>query len=324
MHKNQAINASYPAVLPIKLLFAPYVIVLLALITIFTNYLLKLGLQNIFPTSAEQLLVLGIIFENPHIVASNVMMLNREYLQFYKRKLVVGLCLIIGLSLVLITLFGVKAFLTFFYTWTIYHVIRQQIGIGKMINRESSRIYTIWSWLFLIISLVIAFGVGYFHADTLIVPRQTLLFTLSVLLSLFSVFSVICLMRLENRQGKLFLAANVALVLTAVLALYTGFPLFVILLPRIVHDTTAFIIYINHETNRSTPRRKLFLYRAIPSLPIWATLLTFSLLWGAALTYSGTWITVWIAIGLALVHYLTEAFTWRHGSLHRKYLRLAI
>ena len=131
-------------------------------------------------------------------------------------------------------------------------------------------------------------------------------------------------MRLENRQGKLFLAANVALVLTAVLALYTGFPLFVILLPRIVHDTTAFIIYINHETNRSTPRRKLFLYRAIPSLPIWATLLTFSLLWGAALTYSGTWITVWIAIGLALVHYLTEAFTWRHGSLHRKYLRLAI
>ena len=324
MYTTQAISTSYPRVLPIKLLFAPYTVVFVALITIFANYLLKLGLQNIFPTSAEQLLVLGIIFENPHIVASNVMMLNREYLQFYKRKLVVGLCLIIGLSLVLITLFGVKAFLTFFYTWTIYHVIRQQIGIGKMINRESSRMYTIWSGFFLVISLVIAFSVGYLHADTLSVSKQTLLLSLSVLLSLFLVFSVICLVRLENRQGKLFLAANVALIFTAVFSLYAGFPLFVILLPRIVHDTTAFIIYINHETNRSTPYKKLFLYTAIPSLPIWATLLTFSLLWGAALTYSGTWITVWIAIGLALVHYLTEAFTWRHGSLHRKYLRFAI
>lgn len=323
MYKSQTINESYPRVLPVKLLFAPYAIVFLALITIFIDYILKLDLQNIFPTSAEQLLVLGIIFENPHIVASNVMMLNGEYLQFYKRQLIIGLSLVVGLSVVLITLFGVKAFLTFFYTWTIYHVIRQQIGIGKMVNRQSSRVYTIWSWLFLMISLAIAFSVGYFHTDTLIVPRQTLLLAISILLSLFLVFSLVCLMRLKNRQGRLFLTANVALILTAVLSLFAGFPLFVILLPRIVHDTTAFIIYINHETNRSTPHRKLFLYRAIPSLPIWATLLTFSLLWGAALTYSGTWITVWIAIGLALVHYLTEAFTWRHGSLHRKYLRLA-
>ena len=78
MYTTQAISTSYPRVLPIKLLFAPYTVVFVALITIFANYLLKLGLQNIFPTSAEQLLVLGIIFENPHIAASNVMILQTK------------------------------------------------------------------------------------------------------------------------------------------------------------------------------------------------------------------------------------------------------
>lgn len=100
-------------------------------------------------------------------------------------------------------------------------------------------------------------------------------------------------------------------------------PLLAILLPRAVHDSTAFIIYTNHDTNRNTPVPRHFIYRATAGLlPIWLTCILIAILWGALVTYSGQPWVIFLVIALTLIHYITEAITWKTGSLHRQYLKI--
>jgi hypothetical protein len=92
-----------------------------------------------------------------------------------------------------------------------------------------------------------------------------------------------------------------------------------------VHDISAFMIYISHDTNRNLERPKLFLYRATQTImPIWTALLLVSVSWGAVVTYSGLKVLFWIAVSLALMHYMTEIFIWKHGSLHRRYIHIKV
>ena len=315
---------SYPTVIKPWMLFLPYAIVPIILAVVIANLIGDWNLQRILPQSAEQVFVLGIIFENPHIIASNIMLLDKEYLRFYRRPLILRLGLVAIVCIALAVTLGIRAFFTFFYAWTIYHVARQQIGIGKMLNRQPSRLYEAWSWLFLASSLLIAFGVGYFRADDVPISPDLIRTVICLATAATVVIGLMSMARLKRSQGRLFILANLLLLVGATVCYLQGMPLLAILLPRIVHDTSAFIIYINHDTNRNQPHAKHFLYRATSSyLPIWATLITVALLWGGVVTYSGHNWVIWLVIGLTLAHYCTEAFTWKHGSLHRRYVRMA-
>jgi hypothetical protein len=98
-----------------------------------------------------------------------------------------------------------------------------------------------------------------------------------------------------------------------------------VLLPRMVHDISAFMIYISHDTNRNLDRPKLFLYRATQTvMPIWTALVLVSVSWGAVVTYSGLKVLFWMAVSLALMHYMTEIFIWKRGSLHRRYIHIKV
>lgn len=317
-------HQSYPAVIKPWMLFIPYAIVPIILTLVIANLVGNWNLQRILPQSAEQIFVLGIIFENPHIIASNIMLLDKEYLRFYRRPLIARLGLVTIVCIALAATLGIRAFFTFFYAWTIYHVARQQIGIGKMLNRQPSRLYEAWSWLFLTSSLLIAFGVGYFRADDVPISPDLIRTVICLATAATVIVGLMGMTRLKRREGRLFILANLLLLVGATVCYLQGMPLLAILLPRIVHDTSAFIIYINHDTNRNQPQAKHFLYRATSSyLPIWATLIAVALLWGGVVTYSGHNWVIWLVIGLTLAHYCTEAFTWKHGSLHRRYVRLA-
>ncbi len=317
MHKN-AIIAPWA-------FFIPYSVVPLALLFIVVNYIGGWHLQDALPQSAESIFVLGIIFENPHIIASNLMLLDKEYLQFYRWKLFVRVSLVIIFCIILIWTLGARAFYTFFYAWTVYHVARQQIGIGKMLNRAQSRSYTVWGWIFIVVSLAISVGIGYFKAQPAFISTATIKHVI-IFGSVGLVISGVALMLiLKSSIGRLYLLANIGLIVGTTLCYLQGMPLLAILLPRAVHDITAFIIYTNHDTNRNTPVPRHFLYRSTHGvLPIWLTCIIVAISWAAMVTYSGKAWVIYLVIALTLLHYISEAFTWKTGSLHRQYLKIAL
>lgn len=311
--------------IPIWLLFLPYIIVPSILCIIIANHFGNFGLQARIPQSPEQIFVLGIIFENPHIIASNIMLLDREYLAYYRRDLIIRLGLVATISLFVIVLLGDRVFYTLFYGWTIYHVARQQLGIGKMLNQATSRLYEIWSSLFIGGALAVAIGVGFFKTTSLPISSAKLSAAIILWTALVAIGGFILCFQINNPPGRLFLIANVSLLAVSTLAFLAGLPLLAILLPRIVHDTTAFIIYINHDMNRNTPVAKHFLYKTFHGvLPIWLTLVLLALIWGGLVTYSGINWMILIIIALTLAHYTTEGFTWKFGTLHRKYLHFQL
>jgi hypothetical protein len=322
---SQTKSAHYPQIIEARHFFIPYAVVPFVLVIVLANWLIGWNLQETLPTSTASLIIFGLIFENPHIIASNLGLMNREYLKFYRRKLIIGVVLLIAVSLSLLIVAGERGFFTFFYTWTIYHVVRQQVGMGKLLNKQPSRLYEIWGWMYLAGSLAVAIGVGFFRDSMISVPGDIVRTSIYLISVATIAMGTIVFFRLKSRPGRYYLLANQLLLVSVVICYLQQIPLFAVLLPRMVHDISAFMIYISHDTNRNLERPKLFLYRATQTImPIWTALLLVSVSWGAVVTYSGLKVLFWIAVSLALMHYMTEIFIWKHGSLHRRYIHIKV
>jgi hypothetical protein len=115
-----------------------------------------------------------------------------------------------------------------------------------------------------------------------------------------------------------------------------------ILMPRLVHDITAYSFYVSHDVNRhgEQPGNGLFRWTTrfhIPAalvLPALSFLLTYLLqVYGDGLvnlllqTLFATQVYKAVTLGLigylALMHYYTEAFVWSAGSPLRRYIRFS-
>ncbi|WVM89040.1 hypothetical protein UMZ34_24770 [Halopseudomonas pachastrellae] len=55
----------------------------------------------------------------------------------------------------------------------------------------------------------------------------------------------------EGRLGRAYLWANALLLLSALVIDRLGYTLFVILMPRLIHDLTAYSVYVTHDRNRN-------------------------------------------------------------------------
>jgi hypothetical protein len=112
-----------------------------------------------------------------------------------------------------------------------------------------------------------------------------------------------------------------------------------ILVPRLVHDVTAYIFYVTHDYNKhhQQPRNALYRLSKACQLPIVVVLpaLSFALafvlqaygdFWVSQLTefFFGVEIRKVITIGLigylGLMHYYTESFTWKQDSPYRQFI----
>ena len=112
-----------------------------------------------------------------------------------------------------------------------------------------------------------------------------------------------------------------------------------ILVPRLVHDATAYTFYVTHDYNRHHAKPHNFMYRIgrlfhIPLLivlPLSSFALAFALqAYGDDFIshlsdfFFGVSIHKVITLGLlgylALMHYYTEAFTWKNDSPYRRYI----
>ena len=269
------------------LLLSLYTIIPVAILTVLVD---KLFLGNVLrdhylPSNPATLLVWAIVFNFPHIVSSLVTLADDEYIPYYKKRFGKALMIIIaGVLLVNVLLpmvlepkyatglYGL--FFIFFATYTMYHVLSQQFGIGMMLMKvRPTKHYESWRWLSTFATAAM-YGMVFakpnlqaaqFGAYT--VYDMALVFAL-VFVVLATIVGLTLTFGSQRRLGTVYVTTNVIMLIATLSLLYLDYSFFVIAIPRFVHDITAFIIYSTHDQNRNREVQHNYIYRFLSFLSI--------------------------------------------------------
>ncbi len=302
------------------------------------DYLLK----NL-PSSPTHYILFQVLFGTPHIVASAILLAsNREYLAFYKTK-------ILAMTAFIIVFFGIgslfipyKALYIITACWTVYHVLKQQHGIGKAVCRLPAWAFYLLLWLSVVAGIFIYMGI--FLKNSLEPQQAEWIRRIAAgLVALLVVASIACQRKIDTVFGKCFMWGNTLLVVSSLYLYSLQYYFLAILIPRLVHDATAYIFYVTHDYNKHHQQPQNWLYQSAARcnvhvfivLPLLSFALTFLLQ-----VYGDEWVNIVtrylfgseiykaITLGLlgylALMHYYTEAFLWTAGSPLRRYIRFTL
>jgi hypothetical protein len=325
-----------------RLLLGIYLIVPLCLIVqIVDNFLLGNVIQQSLPSSPRHYFIYQILFGTPHIIASTIIIIsNKEYFNLYRNRLLVVTILIIAFFAIGKRVFSYNILFIIVATFTIIHVIRQQFGIGNSVGKLSGLTYFLWSWSGIILGIILYNAI--FLRRKLDHQHINYMKTCLMFLSIFlCILAMKCHSKIRSQLGKVFLWSNTIMIIT-VFYFYLGqYYFFAMLVPRIVHDITAFVFYITHDYNRHVSNNQRNIYKIFNIrkfgyymlLPLAAVMITFILekygdYYFNIVSESLFDVHVRRPISLAfigylgLMHYYTEAFTWKRGSPYRNYIFL--
>jgi hypothetical protein len=301
-------------------LLLPYAIVPLSLIFVAIDALALRGrLAAALPQHPDRLAFFTLFFNFPHIVASHIILLDREYLKTYWRR-IAGAALVIVTLTLLLRVAGPAWSAPAILLVTAFHILSQQVGLTGAQLRTKDWSFPAWKWL------TIVLGVGSFQlalSNPAGGPAERLAGLAATLV--LAVPWVLIALRLSGRSatasGKRYLWANQALIAVGIGVSFAGYPLFGLLMPRVVHDLTAFYVYGVHDTNRNAGRPPNALYAASSRLglppwlvgPVVAVVFAF---WAEHL--SGPNLSLHLVYWMSAFHYYLEGVVWRGGSIHRQ------
>jgi hypothetical protein len=337
---SQEITESRKLTVSFRVLLSLYAIIPLCFILQMADVLyLHDFLKENLPTKPTHFLLFQILFGTPHILASTFVMLgDPDYMGFYRRKLIlmtVAIAVFFGLGSLFIPY---QAFYILVAGWTVFHVLKQQQGIARGVCRLPT-----WAF-YLMLVLSVAAGlfiyVGIFLHNSLD-PQQTewikqIAGLLCVALILAGLY---CQRNITALFGRCFLWANILLVVSSYYFYAQHYYFFAILVPRLVHDATAYLFYVTHDYNKHHQHPRNFLYSMAAGLKInifiVLPLITFTLAFllqaygdhaVSAITefFFGVEVRKVVTLGLlgylALMHYYTESFTWKQDSPYRRFI----
>ena len=144
-----------------RLLLGLYAIIpLCLLLQLLDSWFWQGFLQQNLPSSPKHFLLFQIIFGTPHIVASSILLMsNTEYLKLYKLKIIL-------MTAAIIMFFGVgslfipyKALYVTVAAWTVYHVLKQQLGVGRSLYRLPDWAFYLLLWMSVTAGIFIYIGI---------------------------------------------------------------------------------------------------------------------------------------------------------------------
>ncbi len=272
---------------PNKLLLALYSVIPLCLLVAFLDASLWQGhlRDNILPNNPGQLMWWAIIFNFPHIVSSLVTLADDEYIPYYKDRfkkafmvIVAGVFVInfvvpsVAPDPVAMGMYGL--FFVFFASYTMYHVLSQQFGIGMMMmGVKPDRRYEHWRYLSTIAaSLMYLMAFARPNLQSAGYMGYTFYEIAQVLAGIFVVLASLAGARLikagTKKIGILYVSSNVLMLYAVWVLAYMQYSVFVVVIPRFVHDVTAFIIYSVHDQNRNREVQHNYIYKALSFIPL--------------------------------------------------------
>ncbi|MFL6286645.1 MAG: hypothetical protein ACJ74Q_26200 [Pyrinomonadaceae bacterium] len=325
-----------------RFLLGIYAVLPLCVLAMFLDQMFWGGsLSRALPKNPQRYFLFQLLFGTPHIVASSVILAtNGKYFRAYRMRLVL-------LTLLILAFFGGGSlfipngfFLAVVGVVTVIHVLKQQVGVGKGLCRLPGRLYDTWGLTLVVLGSVLYYPL-YSDRELSTASADLLRGVLWALAALSVVLTLFCHPRIKTTKGRLYLWANTLMVLLSAMFYARGYPFLAILGPRLVHDLTAFTFYVTHDVNRHGAEPRNVLYRAASRLglgifwvcPAVAVLLTYLIVrfadplvqfitapvLGYSLPHSAGFL---LAGYLGLLHYYTEAFTWRQGSPYRRHVAL--
>jgi hypothetical protein len=294
--------------------------------------------QNL-PSSPYHFVLFQILFGTPHIIASNlVLVTNRDYFKHFQRH-IIGMTLMIALAYFVGKLFiPYRALYVTVAVWTVYHVLKQQYGVAKGLCQLPDWVFRLLLYISVVTGVVIY--VGIFLRNSLTPVDMLWLKNVAILgCGLLLLAGLFCQNWVANAFGRWFYWANILLVITSFYLFYQQYYFMAILVPRFVHDATAYIFYVTHDYNKHSklPQNGIYRYALHCHLHIFLVLPTISFLLAFLLqAYGDDAVNIMsryllgteyykaITLGflgyLGLMHYYMEGLTWQKDSPYRKHI----
>lgn len=292
------------------------------------SFFLDGWLKSLLPVvTPDRFLWWSLIFNLPHIIGSFVTYAEPEYLKSYRAMLLKGFTLSTLIVLVVPMTLGPEVLFAFVSAYTVYHVFMQQFGISLMfLGRRPDWLYFAWRWLTIIGGALFYVEIYFSWANTIELDLVKI-GILSVMAGALAGFAFLWRVRRNggdiSRTSTAYFVATILMVPVSVAVFMAGYPFLMILIPRFVHDVTAFAVYAVHDHNRNTEDCRNWLYKPIAFLKIPPVFLNFPFaiaIAGALTLNRPDSIVIGIVTAvLILTHYHMEAHMWKRGSLHRHY-----
>lgn len=308
--KETGVAASSSTSISKKVLLLPYLIVPIVIVLILADYLFfQQRLQKLLLVQPILVLLAGILFGLPHIVASLFAYADKNYRAFYKKdfKFVVPASL---LAAVLTTYVLPKFAGYILYTvLTLVHTIGQQTGLSRSGIRVSNRTYLVWRWAstFVACSTVLSLAqIGGLKMPLLVVAVLAL--------SVSSYCAIRLILEAGGAKKANYLLATQAMLVVSFTCFVTGYALLGILIPRIVHDCTAYILYIAHDSKHTLNSSNNVIYAKlnIKGKHVFWFLPFVSVIFAIFLNMTG-----FLMITITYFHYFMEKTAWSRQSIHR-------
>jgi hypothetical protein len=307
-------------------LLIPYAIMPICLLVVLIDVSFFNGyIQSVLPSTPDVWGFWTIIFALPHIVASIVTLADKEYVVFYKKHIttcMVG-CFILAIG-VPYFMGSVIAFLIMAF-FTMYHVMMQQYGLGMMMLKlKMSASYNYWkisSILGAFLLFLLVYGRDRIPMDAMILIKQ--MANVLIVFALYYAFSIYKKIKDEcnvKRTAFWYFLGNALMLPACYICYESGYPAFVIIIPRLIHDITAYMIYIAHDHNRNRDKVRNKVYVPFVALGMPVALLCIPISMGVSyvlMQYAGPA----CIMSIVFFHYFIEGYVWKKGALHRQYVK---
>lgn len=307
-----------------KVLLAIYSVMPLSLIFIAIDKLLLSGsIGKSLPLDPRVFVWFILIFMVPHILASFFSFAEKEYFNFYKSKLLRGAQIAVALGLFIPALLNATVIpIVIFATYTMIHVFMQQSGISKSLMRNVTNSHRYWQYLGISIAtmlyiylLVPAAGFrDIIDNSILVMPLVT------VTIIAYTILAVKIVKQSRTKLGKIYFLGSHIIPILGVFYIVVGYPILALIVPRIIHDLTAYTYYITHDNNRFKQKQTNAIYKTTSRfrLPIFLANPLISIALAYVIVQLNSTAVPSVLTCVFFLHYYTESFIWKSDTLHRK------
>jgi hypothetical protein len=279
-----------------------------------------------------------IIFNLPHILSSFLTLADSENIKIYRFRLISSFTVLSAISILFngffpsllsdIALYYYQlAFFALYAFLTTYHVLSQQFGICLILGRfRPDTNFKCFKYILIILTFLIY--IITFLGEQLLAEGRVLIylkFGCVVLMILGGYFCYRAVSVSKTNVGSVYIVANFFMIAAILLFSYCEYFIFALIIPRFIHDITAFIIYSNHDANKFNKTKGNYVYKLLGRVPLPVFFISpcVGILCAYVINLSPLWFLVYLILVLDFLHYYLEGFVWKSGGVHRDYLRIS-
>jgi hypothetical protein len=299
-----------------------YLVVPLAVLVAAFDHVSDGAVRAVLPHHPEDWWFWIYLFGMPHVFASFLLLADRDYWSEFRDKLVVYAFLFLILPYALLLLVGYQALFFLFTSLIIYHTIAQQFGIALVVSRvKPSLAHKASTFLASALGVIIY---SFMYSDKLLFEsinlyRFEFLILVYALLILVLALSVHTWRLSATASGRQMVIANAFMLVTIVFLFHYGLEVLSIIIARIIHEFTAWIVYSCHDANRNAVDTHNLVYQRLSFLgvPPYAIGLLLAVVLGFSFTYLNETFDHYLAmlvVSFSLYHYWIEGFIWKGRS----------